>query len=101
MTKGLSIHIGLNSVDPNHYKDQNGNPWPGHLVACESDARAMQAIADKQGFASLSEVEQAVLEPGGTIAFIGKKPAPEAARHQEIVTRLDQIARELAALRAA
>jgi hypothetical protein len=52
MAKGLSIHIGLNSVDPNHYFDQNGNPWPGNLVACESDAKAMKAIADKQGFAS-------------------------------------------------
>jgi len=61
----------------------------------------MEAAAHKQGFASLSEVEQAVLEPGGTIAFIGKKPAPEAARHQEIVARLDQMTRELAALRAA
>ena len=61
----------------------------------------MEAAAHKQGFASLSEVEQAVLEPGGTIAFIGKKPEPEAARHQEIVARLDQMTRELAALRAA
>jgi uncharacterized membrane protein YcaP (DUF421 family) len=61
----------------------------------------MEAAAHKQGFASLSEVEQAVLEPGGTIAFIGKRPAPEAARHQEIVARLDQMTRELAALRAA
>jgi uncharacterized membrane protein YcaP (DUF421 family) len=61
----------------------------------------MEAAAHKQGFASLSEVEQAVLEPGGTIAFIGKKPAPEAARHQEIVARLDQMTRDLAALRAA
>jgi metacaspase-1 len=52
MAKGLSVHIGLNSVDPNHYFDQNGNPWEGNLVACESDARAMKAIADKQGFAS-------------------------------------------------
>jgi uncharacterized membrane protein YcaP (DUF421 family) len=61
----------------------------------------LEAAAHKQGFASLSEVEQAVLEPGGTIAFINKKPAPEAARHQEIVARLDQMTRELAALRAA
>jgi metacaspase-1 len=52
MAKGLSIHIGLNSVDPNHYFDENGKPWPGNLVACESDAKAMKAIADKQGFAS-------------------------------------------------
>jgi uncharacterized membrane protein YcaP (DUF421 family) len=61
----------------------------------------LEAAAHKQGFASLSEVERAVLEPGGTITFIGQKPAPEAARHQEIVARLDQMTRELAALRAA
>jgi uncharacterized membrane protein YcaP (DUF421 family) len=61
----------------------------------------LEAAAHKQGFASLSEVERAVLEPGGTITFIGQKPAPEAARHQEIVARLDQMTRELTALRAA
>lgn len=51
MAKGLSIHIGLNSVDPNHYFDQHGRPWPGTLVACESDARSFEAIAGQQGFA--------------------------------------------------
>src|SRR5512136_1843018 len=60
----------------------------------------LEIAAHKQGFASLAEVERAVLEPGGTITFIGKKPEPEAARHQELVARLDQITRELAALRA-
>ena len=49
MTKGLSIHIGLNRVDPNHYKDEFGNPWEGHLAACEADAKSMQAIAAAQG----------------------------------------------------
>jgi len=60
----------------------------------------LEIAAHKQGFASLAEVERAVLEPGGTITFIGKKPAPEATRHEELVARLDQISRELAALRA-
>jgi uncharacterized membrane protein YcaP (DUF421 family) len=60
----------------------------------------LEAAAHRQGFASLAEVERAVLEPGGTITFIGKRPAPEAARHEELVARLDQITRELAALRA-
>jgi uncharacterized membrane protein YcaP (DUF421 family) len=60
----------------------------------------LEAAAHRQGFASLEEIERAVLEPGGTIAFIGKRPAPEAARHEELVARLDQITRELAALRA-
>jgi len=56
----------------------------------------LEAAAHRQGFASLEEVERAVLEPGGTITFIGQKPAPEAARHEELVARLDQITRELA-----
>ena len=60
----------------------------------------LEIAAHKQGFASLAAVERAVLEPGGTITFIGQKPAPEAARHEELVARLDQIARELAALRS-
>jgi uncharacterized membrane protein YcaP (DUF421 family) len=61
----------------------------------------LESAAHKQGFASLSEVERAVLESGGTISFIRKEPPPEAARHEELLARLDQITRELAALRAA
>jgi uncharacterized membrane protein YcaP (DUF421 family) len=61
----------------------------------------LEVAAHRQGFGSLNEVERAVLEPGGTIAFVGRKPEPESVRHQELVARLDQIARELAAVRAA
>ena len=31
--KGISLHIGLNRVDPIHYAG-----WKGELVACENDA---------------------------------------------------------------
>jgi uncharacterized membrane protein YcaP (DUF421 family) len=61
----------------------------------------LESAAHKQGFASLEEVERAILEPGGTISFIRREPPPEAARHDELIARLDQITRELAALRAA
>src|SRR4029077_2192901 len=44
----------------------------------------LESAAHKQGFASLDEVDRAVLEPGGTIAFVGKKPSPEATRHAEL-----------------
>lgn len=60
----------------------------------------LEAAAHRQGFASLRDVDRAVLEPGGTVSFLGKKPAPEEARHGELLARLDHIARELAALRA-
>jgi hypothetical protein len=46
MAKGISLHIGLNSVDPNHY-----DGWEGTLLACEADAQDMEMIAEKEGFA--------------------------------------------------
>lgn len=45
MVKGISINIGINSVDPVHYQG-----WDGKLTACENDAKSMQDIAIKQGF---------------------------------------------------
>jgi metacaspase-1 len=45
MAKGISINVGLNSVDPSHY-----NGWDGRLKACEYDARDMEAIAREKGF---------------------------------------------------
>jgi uncharacterized membrane protein YcaP (DUF421 family) len=60
----------------------------------------LEAAARKQGFASLAEVEQCILEPGGTLTFFGKKPTGEDVRHQELLSRLDQLAREIASLRA-
>ena len=59
----------------------------------------LESAAHKQGFASLEEIDRAILEPGGTICFFAKKPTPESARHQELLDRLDQISARLAALR--
>jgi uncharacterized membrane protein YcaP (DUF421 family) len=60
----------------------------------------LESAARKEGFASLDEVERAVLEPGGAITFPGRRPS-DAAHLEEILARLDRIAAELAALRAA
>lgn len=45
--KGLSIHLGLNGVDPQHY-----GGWDGALAGAENDAWAMAALADDQGLQS-------------------------------------------------
>ena len=45
MKKGISIHIGLNYVDPDRY-----DGWDGELVACEYDAKDMAALAKARGF---------------------------------------------------
>jgi len=42
---GISLNIGLNSVDPGHY-----GGWAGTLNACENDANDMADIAKNQGF---------------------------------------------------
>ncbi|MEB8346905.1 caspase family protein [Flavobacteriaceae bacterium KMM 6898] len=47
MAKGISLHIGLNYVDPNHYSG-----WDGKLNACEYDANDMFLISKSQGFQS-------------------------------------------------
>ncbi|WP_159600642.1 caspase family protein [Agromyces humi] len=47
MARGISLHIGLNRVDPAHY-----DGWDGALTACEFDARDMEAIAKRNGFAT-------------------------------------------------
>lgn len=59
----------------------------------------LEAAAHRQGFASLAEVEKAVLEPGGTLSFIGKQSPPEEKRQREILDRLERLAQELAQLR--
>ena len=46
------------------------------------------------------EVENATLEPGGAIAFTLREPNPEEKRHRELLERLDELNREVAALRA-
>jgi len=56
----------------------------------------LEAAARKQGFGSLSDVEQCVLEPGGTLTFSGKKPTSEDVRHQELVGKLERLTQEIA-----
>ncbi len=60
----------------------------------------LETAAHKQGFASLAEVERAVLEPGGGISFVAKRPKPEESRHEELLAHLDRLYAEVAALRA-
>ena len=45
--KGISLHIGLNAVNPVFYEG-----WTGRLLACENDAIAFQKIATANGFST-------------------------------------------------
>jgi hypothetical protein len=46
MATGISLHIGLNAVDPQHYEG-----WSGPLNACEADANDMADLAHTNGYA--------------------------------------------------
>ncbi len=59
----------------------------------------LEAAARKQGFDSLAEVDKCILEPSGTLSFVGKKPASEEVRHQELMGRLEKLMEEVVRLR--
>ena len=63
------------------------------------NAGELIAKAHERGFDSLDEVESAVLYPNGTIYFRGRDAASDAARHRELLGRLDALGAQLAALR--
>ena len=60
----------------------------------------LDAAAHKQGFASLEEIDCAILEPGGAISFFARKPSAESRRHDELLVRLDRLSAQMAALRS-
>ena len=59
----------------------------------------LESAAHKQGFASLKDVDRAILETGGSISFFAKKPEPDVTRHMELLARLDALGREVGELK--
>jgi uncharacterized membrane protein YcaP (DUF421 family) len=80
---------------------QNGVVQLGRLKAELITPNELLSAAHRQGFASLDEIDRAILEPGGGISFFPKKPTAEAARYQEVLARLDRLTAEVGALRRA
>lgn len=61
----------------------------------------LEVAAHKQGFTSLEDIDRAVLEPGGGISFIAKRPSREASRHEEVMAELRELRKITAQLAAA
>ncbi len=61
----------------------------------------LEAAAHKQGFESLDVIERAVLDPGGTVSFVARRPSSDDTRHTELLARLDAMSAQIAALKAA
>jgi uncharacterized membrane protein YcaP (DUF421 family) len=55
----------------------------------------LEAAARRQGFGSLQDVDRAILEPGGTISLVARKPAPDEMRHGELLIRMDDLLKEI------
>ncbi|MER5205547.1 caspase family protein [Streptomyces sp. NPDC002825] len=70
MATGLSLHVGLNRVDPARYEG-----WDGTLNACENDAHDMARLARAAGFEATT-----LLTADGTVANVGSVLREAAAR---------------------
>ncbi len=80
---------------------EDGKVRTGNLKRELITMAQLEAAARKQGFESIGEVQQCILEPGGTITFIGKKPGTEESRHRELLDHMDKMMAELAKIRGA
>ena len=78
---------------------ENGMLRPERLKKELISRTQLEAAARKQGFESLNDVQKCILEPGGNLTFIGKKPATDDIRHQEVVERLKNLMEEVLRLR--
>ncbi len=56
-------------------------------------------VAHRQGFGHLREIERCILEPAGSFYIEGKTPPVTELRHVEILTRLDQLSRQIEELK--
>src|SRR5882724_9253562 len=77
----------------------SGKVNKAHLKKELISVQQLEAAARKQGFDSLGDVDKCVLEPGGTLAFLAKKPATDDLRHQELVGKLEKLMEEIALLK--
>ena len=80
---------------------ENGNIRMDRLERELITVAELESAAHKQGFDSLADIRRAVLEPGGSITFVSRVPAPEEARHREVMERLERLGLELSAVKAA
>ncbi|HVP48039.1 MAG TPA: YetF domain-containing protein [Bryobacteraceae bacterium] len=69
-------------------------------LASELLTRAeLLAVAHRQGFGSLDEVQNCTLEPGGAFYIEPKEPRPHERHHAELIKRMDQLSHQLDDLR--
>jgi uncharacterized membrane protein YcaP (DUF421 family) len=58
-------------------------------------------VIHRQGFEHLNQVRRCELEPNGSFYIEAMDPSPTERQHSELLAKIDALAREVAALRAA
>jgi uncharacterized membrane protein YcaP (DUF421 family) len=74
-----------------------------NMTTLEREALSMEELeiaAHKQGYASLSEINKAILEAEGGISFISKQPSLNETRQEELIHRIELLTTEISSLRS-
>lgn len=58
------------------------------------------SVIHRQGFEDVGDVSRCVLEPNGGFFIEGREPSPDEGRQKILVDKLDELSREVSALRA-
>src|SRR4030088_788814 len=55
----------------------------------------LTSVAHRQGFSCIDDIEHCVLEPGGNFYVKGKDPGVESVRHDVVLKKLEDLARQI------
>jgi uncharacterized membrane protein YcaP (DUF421 family) len=77
---------------------ENGRVLHKHLERELISIQELTTVARKQGFRSLDDIQECILETGGSLVFIAKDPAPAQTHYEDLIQRLEAISRQLQAL---
>lgn len=76
---------------------EHGRVRHKHLAQELMSEAELVAVAHRQGYSGLEQVETCIMEPGGAFFMEGKKP--EEQIQKQVLARLDEISRQIAGLR--
>jgi uncharacterized membrane protein YcaP (DUF421 family) len=77
---------------------ENGRVLHKHLERELISIQELTTVARKQGFRGLDDIQECILETGGSLVFIAKDPAPAQTHYEDLIQRLEAISRQLQAL---
>jgi uncharacterized membrane protein YcaP (DUF421 family) len=74
---------------------ENGQLMRGNMAKELLTESELSAVAHRQGFAALHEIESCTLEPGGNFFMKAKTPNTDDTRHAQLLERIDKLAKQV------